>query len=331
MNVMAITVDRDLPVPLSAQLRGLIEYGIACGELSPGARLPSVRELAEEAGVAPMTVSQVYRDLKEAGLIETRAGSGTFVAQRNFGPSSTDGPMTEFHRGIDAVIDAGLALGLRISDIAGLIGTRLANRQARSRVQHIVLVGIFPAATEGYAQAVAEDLGSLATVEAITIETLEQSEEARRQAMAADLVLTMAHRRRDVAALLPRQRVIAIRFIPSEATRRALASLDPLANVLCVSRFPEFLPMMKPGVHRFASHVISISATVLDAPDLDELIAGHNVVVYATGAEAVLKRLPPHHSAIEYRHMPDPGDIERLVRPLIDAGISPVASDRKAS
>jgi DNA-binding transcriptional regulator YhcF (GntR family) len=34
----------------------------ACGELAAGERLPSVRDLAEAVGVAPMTVSQVYRD-----------------------------------------------------------------------------------------------------------------------------------------------------------------------------------------------------------------------------------------------------------------------------
>src|SRR5262245_55122963 len=44
---MRLTVDRDLPVPLGVQLRGLIEYGITCGELAAGERLPSVRELAE--------------------------------------------------------------------------------------------------------------------------------------------------------------------------------------------------------------------------------------------------------------------------------------------
>ena len=41
---MEFSVDRDLPVPLGAQLRGLIEYGIACGELVPGEPLPSVRD-----------------------------------------------------------------------------------------------------------------------------------------------------------------------------------------------------------------------------------------------------------------------------------------------
>jgi DNA-binding transcriptional regulator YhcF (GntR family) len=74
---MEFSVDRDLPVPLRTQLQGLIEYGIACGELVPGELLPSVRELAERVGVAPMTVSQVYGDLKAGGLIPERPGSGS--------------------------------------------------------------------------------------------------------------------------------------------------------------------------------------------------------------------------------------------------------------
>jgi len=60
---MEFSVDRDLPVPLRTQLQGLIEYGIACGELTAGELLPSVRAMAERIGVAPMTVSQVYADL----------------------------------------------------------------------------------------------------------------------------------------------------------------------------------------------------------------------------------------------------------------------------
>ena len=41
---MPFNIDPDLPVPLGVQLRGLIEYGIVCGQLQPGERLPSVRE-----------------------------------------------------------------------------------------------------------------------------------------------------------------------------------------------------------------------------------------------------------------------------------------------
>src|SRR5260221_8800188 len=75
---MPFNIDPDLPVPLGNQLRGAIEYGIACGQLPPGWRLPTVRAMAGELGVAPMTVSRVYAELKAAGLVETNAGHGTF-------------------------------------------------------------------------------------------------------------------------------------------------------------------------------------------------------------------------------------------------------------
>src|SRR5215213_10559619 len=77
---MNLRIDRELPVPVGVQLRGLIEYGIACGELAPGTRLPSVRGLAADLHLAPMTVSQVYKELSASGLLQSRAGSGTFVA-----------------------------------------------------------------------------------------------------------------------------------------------------------------------------------------------------------------------------------------------------------
>ena len=77
---MPFNIDPDLPVPLGVQLRGVIEYGIVGGQLQPGERLPPVRSMARRLGIAPMTVSQVYKELKAAGLIETRQGHGTFVA-----------------------------------------------------------------------------------------------------------------------------------------------------------------------------------------------------------------------------------------------------------
>src|SRR6185295_3873477 len=109
---MKLTVDRDLPVPIGVQLRGLIEYGIACGELLKGERLPSVRELADTAGVAPMTVSQVYRELKQAGLIAAQPGSGTFVIGSPQ-TSAISGVGSDFNRRVDLLIEEGLAMGLR--------------------------------------------------------------------------------------------------------------------------------------------------------------------------------------------------------------------------
>ncbi len=323
-----LALDRNLPVPLGQQLRGLLEYGIACGEFRPGDRLPSVRDLAGDAGVAPMTVSQVYRDLKAAGLIEGRAGSGTFVARRAGRSAPSGDRLPAFGRRVDALIDEGLALGLGTGAIASLVSARLSARGTAARVPAIVLVGIFPAATAAYARAVAAALGPVALVEGVTLDALETVPEALHRAAAADLVLVMAHRRRDVEALLPGARIVTVSFIPSEGTRRALASLAPRARVLAVSRFPDFLPLMRPGIGRFAPHVETVEAALVDDADLGGRLAAYDVVVYATGAEAVLDRLPRGLVALEYRHSPDPGDIDRAVRPLL--GGAPLSQENVA-
>jgi DNA-binding transcriptional regulator YhcF (GntR family) len=313
---MKLSVDRDLPVPLGVQLRGLIEYGIACGELLPGARLPSVRDLADELGVAPMTVSQVYRELKDGGLIEARSGLGTFVME-NGGPVGLDPRLAALQRRLDGVIEDALALGLGPGELATMITARFARRSQAEGAQHrIVMVGLFADATRDYARAIAERLDGLAAVVPTTVDALERAG-ARALCESADLVVTFANQRRAVAAKLPAAEVTAISFIPSEETRRALAGIDPLAQLGVVSLVPEFLSIMKRGVHRFAPHVRSVRAAVVDTEALDQVLAWSDVVVIATGAEEVAGRLRAGQRSIAYRHVPDPGDVDRLAGMLL--------------
>src|SRR3546814_18814415 len=111
----------------------MIEYSISCGELAPGERLPSVRELADALNVAPMTVGQVYRDLRDSGLIETRPGLGTFVAETRGPRMRSPAQMADLQHRLDHLIDHALAIGLRPADIAAMMQARLGRRNARVR------------------------------------------------------------------------------------------------------------------------------------------------------------------------------------------------------
>ncbi len=73
-------VVRNSPVPLADQLVEGLSALILTGRLSAGARLPSVRLLARRAGVSPFTVTAAFERLLARGLIESRRGSGHFVA-----------------------------------------------------------------------------------------------------------------------------------------------------------------------------------------------------------------------------------------------------------
>ena len=68
------------PLPIYRQIIDGICRAVAAGALAPGDQLPSVRELASQLLVNPNTVARVYRDLEREGLLETRRGTGTFIA-----------------------------------------------------------------------------------------------------------------------------------------------------------------------------------------------------------------------------------------------------------
>jgi DNA-binding transcriptional regulator YhcF (GntR family) len=75
------SIDKSLPIPLGTQLYGLLSYILSHSDIAYGTRLQSVRQLAAELCISPMTVSQVYKRLRDAGLIEMRRGLGAFSAR----------------------------------------------------------------------------------------------------------------------------------------------------------------------------------------------------------------------------------------------------------
>lgn len=75
-----ITVDVTSGVPPYEQIRGQVAALIAAGALPAGARLPTVRDLAADLGVAVGTVVRAYRELEAAGLVVSRRRTGTVVA-----------------------------------------------------------------------------------------------------------------------------------------------------------------------------------------------------------------------------------------------------------
>ena len=81
---MAIEIKLDLKsgVPFYRQVIDQVKAAIATETLSPGDRLPTVRQLAVDLSINPNTVSRAYTELELTGLVETQMGSGTFVGDR---------------------------------------------------------------------------------------------------------------------------------------------------------------------------------------------------------------------------------------------------------
>lgn len=75
----AVVVDTTSPVPPYEQVRAQLAELVSGGVLAPDARLPPIRQLAADLGIAPGTVGRAYRLLEVAGLVRTGRGGGTRV------------------------------------------------------------------------------------------------------------------------------------------------------------------------------------------------------------------------------------------------------------
>jgi DNA-binding transcriptional regulator YhcF (GntR family) len=74
-----IDLDSTSSTPPFEQIRSQLAAHVDGGALQPGDRLPTVRRLAEDLGVAANTVARAYRELEQSGVIETRGRGGSFV------------------------------------------------------------------------------------------------------------------------------------------------------------------------------------------------------------------------------------------------------------
>jgi len=77
-DLLALSVDHGSPTPPYDQLKQQLTALVDSGVLAPGTKLPTVRALATELGLAPNTVARAYRELEAAGVLQTRGRSGTF-------------------------------------------------------------------------------------------------------------------------------------------------------------------------------------------------------------------------------------------------------------
>jgi GntR family transcriptional regulator len=90
-----ISVDLRSATPPYEQIRSRISSLVALGALPSGTRLPTVRSLAADLGIAAGTVARAYKELEAAGLVEARRRGGTVVTGPLQGSPGTQGTVPD--------------------------------------------------------------------------------------------------------------------------------------------------------------------------------------------------------------------------------------------
>ena len=116
---MELLLSASDPRPMYQQIVDQVTAKVMAGDWAPGQALPSIRELAADSGVSVITVRRAYEELERAGVIATRQGKGSVVAERNDLPTAL--MHEQLQRQLEALLACAARLGLPLGELHRLL------------------------------------------------------------------------------------------------------------------------------------------------------------------------------------------------------------------
>jgi GntR family transcriptional regulator len=154
---MQVRVELNSHLPVYIQLKEQIKFLILNGELEPGTKLPTTRQLAGFVGINRNTVQKAYQELKQEGLVECRRGRGCVVVER---PAAIAQPVSaQLLAIIDRAIKEAGELGVSSDDLSTFFYARARQRRDVRLKRRLVFVECDARITTAIAQTIQERLG----------------------------------------------------------------------------------------------------------------------------------------------------------------------------
>ena len=226
---MRLWLSKNGEVPLREQLTAQIVLGIVSGDLPPGQRLPSTRELARRFKIHANTVSAAYRELEDRGWLESRKGSGVYVR------AEADTPAPDTRHALDALISTFLQLARRQGHSLAEVQQRVKHWLSIEPPDHFLVV-------ESDAELRAILCAEIAEATSFTVRGCDAQEIAQAGLPAGAAAVTLFNHAEQVRALLPPDTnllVLHSRSVPGSLTGQERPPAEALVSV--VSRWPELL------------------------------------------------------------------------------------------
>lgn len=122
---MIISVDPDAPMPVYEQICEQVLRMVVAGTLAPGARMPTIRQLANDLDLAKGTVAKAYGQLEAGRVLETFGHRGTFIAASPIPATGSGTSVEEALLGAaDAYVLAARQLGTDLDAAQAAVGAR---------------------------------------------------------------------------------------------------------------------------------------------------------------------------------------------------------------
>jgi len=243
-------IQQDSDIPASSQLYNQICFAIAARHFPPGHRLPSTRQLAMQTGLHRNTISKVYRQLENDGVVEAMAGSGIYVRDQQNPreikppPGPRGRPLPDIDREVRQCVDGLLNVGCTLQQARDLL-TREIDWRLRCGARVLVST---PREDIGASMLIAEELSPHldVQVEVVPMEELE----AVLESSSNGTVVTSRYFLQPVEEIARRH---GVRAVPVDLNdfRQELDLLKDLRPGSCVG-----LVSISPGILRAAEVIL---------------------------------------------------------------------------
>lgn len=233
---LEIEIDKSSESPVYRQIIEQITRKLRAGELKPGDKLPTERDLAEALGIARGTVNRAYEELTRSQILESIPGRGSFIsAQQDVAETGRKERAVAL---ISELIDSLRNLRFSYREIRTLIELGILEKERLFEELSIAVVDCNPEALAVFRK----QLNFLTTMPLtlFLLDDLAASTEVEKKLAPFDLVLTSARHYTEVLGMAPgiKEKLIQVALSPSQDTIIALATIKPgrKLGVICESR-----------------------------------------------------------------------------------------------
>lgn len=286
-------IQADSDISASKQLFDQIRFAIASRQYPPGHRLPSTRQLAMITGLHRNTISKVYQQLEDDGLVESVAGSGIYVkAQANKSNSQFGSPLLqkfpEASQFIQQSLDQLLTQGLTLSQVKELL---ISEIDWRLRCSAKILVTI-PRVDLGAGQLMVKELEQTLGI-AVELVPIEDLATVLAQTNSATVVTSRYFIIPAEAIAAPyASRVIAVDIYDYEKELSVVKKLPKESRLGIVSLSRGILSVAEILIHSLrGDDILVVTAHIGDIEKLKSLIRTSQVIISDQASYTIIKRL----------------------------------------
>lgn len=311
-------IDRKSGLPIHLQIKRSVTYLIACNYWKEGQKLPTERNMAAKLGVSRNTVSLAYRQLENEGLITSRQGRGTFVAEAD--ESLGTGKRERFAKIIEAALENALSLGLSPDDFLAMAQNCVEQRHQALREIRIAFLECNREQLDYFAREI--ELGTGVRVMPVLIADLESNQEVSSVVSTADLIVTTFFHLDEVCNKFPdrQEEILGIALDPVIESVVKIARLPHGARVLLVCISEAFAERVLKSIALAGIQELEVQIyTGRDPQLLREMLEDKQAVIVSPGRlKEVGSMASKGIQLIEFIYKPDAGSVNLLSSSVLE-------------